>query len=73
MKRCLTVVLFSLCLVFSLFSATVFAETKGGSVVASGECGANAVWSLDSEGVLTISGSGEMASYVHKYKEDGDT
>ncbi|MCR5616679.1 MAG: leucine-rich repeat domain-containing protein, partial [Clostridiales bacterium] len=28
--------------------------------VASGTCGANLTWSLDSEGTLTISGTGEM-------------
>ena len=37
-----------------------------GAVVASGECGAegdNVVWSLDEDGLLTISGEGEMEDY----------
>ena len=37
---------------------TVFAET-----VASGSCGDNATWTLDSEGTLTVSGSGKMTDY----------
>lgn len=46
-------------MLFSLFPANiVFAET-----VASGSCGDNATWTLDSEGTLTISGSGEMKDY----------
>lgn len=37
-----------------------------GSVIASGECGAdgdNVLWSLDDQGVLTITGEGDMADY----------
>lgn len=46
-------------MLFSLFPANiVFAET-----VASGSCGDNATWTLDSEGTLTISGSGTMQDY----------
>ncbi len=33
------------------------------SVVASGECGDNLTWSVDSDGVLTISGTGDMYDY----------
>ena len=33
------------------------------STVASGTCGANLTWTLDSDGVLTISGTGMMDSY----------
>ncbi len=36
----------------------VFAET-----IASGSCGDNAAWTLDSEGTLTIGGSGKMQDY----------
>ena len=32
-----------------------------------GNCGATATWSLNSTGVLTISGSGDMANYVYDY------
>ena len=38
-------------------------------VVASGKCGTNAKWSLDSDGVLTISGSGNMNDYEYYYGE----
>ena len=33
-------------------------------VVESGTCGTNLTWSLDDEGVLTISGEGKMANYT---------
>lgn len=39
-----------------------------GSVIASGECGAdgdNVLWSLDDQGVLIITGEGDMADYNH--------
>ena len=51
-----------LCMVLALLPGAAFAA----DVVASGECGAegdNLTWTLDSEGVLTISGEGEMANY----------
>ena len=35
----------------------------GGETVASGSCGDSVNWSLDQDGVLTISGSGQMADY----------
>ncbi len=50
----------------------IFAENTGeeivsedamGAKVAYGDCGENASWELDSNGTLTISGSGEMADY----------
>ncbi|MDO4173338.1 MAG: S-layer homology domain-containing protein [Eubacteriales bacterium] len=34
------------------------------AVIASGSCGAKATWSLDGNGTLTISGSGEMDNYT---------
>jgi len=34
----------------------------------SGNCGDNAVWSLSSDGVLTISGSGDMENYRYPFK-----
>ena len=51
-----------LCMVLALLPGAAFAA----DVVASGECGAegdNLTWTLDSDGVLTISGEGEMANY----------
>ena len=39
-----------------------------GSIVASGKCGDNLTWTLDSEGTLTISGTGEMEIYESTLK-----
>ena len=42
-------------------------QAWGATVVASGNCGnngGNVTWTLDSDGVLTISGTGEMKDYV---------
>ena len=52
------------------------ATTLEASVVASGDCGGegdgtNLKWSLDSNGVLTISGSGAMADYTVNYTGSG--
>lgn len=60
------------CMLLALLPTTAFAAT----VVASGTCGAagdNLTWTLDSDGLLTISGSGEMKKYFlpwEDYKED---
>ena len=35
------------------------------TIVASGECNETVEWSLDSEGVLTISGTGAMPDYAY--------
>ena len=40
-----------------------------GEVIASGDCGENAAWTLDSEGLLTISGEGAMADYQSSPKD----
>ena len=53
----------ALVLLLALLPGSVFAA----DVVAGGSCGAegsNVIWSLDSEGVMTISGSGAMADYT---------
>lgn len=39
------------------------AETKAAEVVDSGTCGENLTWTLDDEGTLIISGTGEMYDY----------
>jgi hypothetical protein len=57
-KRLLMVVL-ALVVLIGALTLTASAAT----VVASGLCGDNLVWVLDSDGVLTISGEGEMADY----------
>lgn len=56
--------------VIMLFSVSCFivnAEDNSTTTVASGECGLygdNVVWELDSNGVLTVSGTGEMLDYT---------
>ena len=64
-KRLLSFVLAAL-MIASLLPATALAA----DIVDSGTCGAegdgsNLTWTLDSEGVLTISGSGDMHGYDH--------
>ena len=39
----------------------------GGTVVASGSCGDNLTWTLDDNGLLTISGTGAMESYTGQW------
>ena len=49
--------------------------TAGAETVASGECGNNGdnlTWVLDDEGILTISGTGDMKDYLYYYN-DHDT
>lgn len=41
-------------------------KAMNADTAASGTCGENLTWTLDSEGVLTISGTGSMASYGDK-------
>ncbi len=66
-KKALSLILsFALIIsVFSVFSITAFAEET------SGTCGENLVWSLDENGTLTISGSGEMTNYNKYWTEYG--
>ena len=64
-KRLLSFVL-AVLMIASLLPATALAADS--DIVASGTCGAegdgsNLTWTLDSEGVLTISGSGDMYDY----------
>ena len=40
-------------------------EAKAVEIVDSGTCGENLTWTLDSDGLLTISGTGEMTNYDH--------
>lgn len=46
------------------YGGTITWEPYGTKVIASGTCGENLTWSLDEEGVLTISGTGDMAGYT---------
>ena len=45
----------------------VYTDTEPGKTVASGECGEHATWTLDSNGTLTISGSGDMGYLDEEY------
>ena len=61
MKKRIISMLMVLLMVLSLMPTMAFADT-----VASGTCGAdgdNLTWTLDSDGVLTISGEGRMADF----------
>lgn len=60
MKKKIISVILVMAFALSLFNITcVSAETT-----ASGTCGANITWTLDSDGVLTLSGSGNMYNYI---------
>ena len=48
-----------LCVALTLLPTSVLAAN-----IASGTCGANLTWTISSDNVLTISGSGEMADYT---------
>lgn len=51
-------------LIVVLVSALIFGGiTVSADTVAEGECGTNATWTLDSDGTLTISGTGDMEDY----------
>ena len=63
MKRVLSLALV-LVMVLTLLPISVFADT-----VASGTCGDNLTWTLDSEGTLTISGTGRTNSYDENYRQ----
>ena len=69
-KKILSVAL-AVCMAFCSAAAlpeNAFTELTGitasaADTATSGKCGENISWSLDGKGVLTISGSGKMASY----------
>lgn len=59
MKKRMLSVLLVFCLMVSILPATVFAS----EIIASGTCGENVSWVLDSDGTMTISGTGAMPDY----------
>ena len=66
-KRIVSFILAAL-LICTLLPTSVFAA----DIVASGTCGAqgdNLVWTLDSDGTLTISGTGEMHDYYYVFSD----
>ena len=54
-----------LCLMICIAALCIFADSEAlaATIVDSGTCGDNLTWTLDSEGVLTISGTGAMQDY----------
>ena len=61
MKKILSLILTAFIACGLIFSTPL---TAGASTVASGTCGDNATWVLDSNGTLTISGTGAMSDYT---------
>ena len=66
MKKKLIAWLLVICMTVSLLPATAFAD----EVATSGKCGDNVTWTLDSEGTLTISGTGKMYETLYCYWEN---
>ena len=58
MKR--TIILSAL---LTLLTLMLCADAMAATTIDSGECGENVTWKLDSEGMLTIKGEGEMDDY----------
>ncbi len=56
--------LFLCIILLPIFTPFVLAENN--EIVASGECGDNLIWTLDREGTLTISGTGNMKNYYQR-------
>lgn len=54
----------SICLTLLVLLALAI-PAKAAEIVDSGDCGENAMWSLDDEGILTISGTGPMENYTY--------
>lgn len=53
----------TMCLMCGLIFGAVDITAYATDIVASGVCGEDVSWTLDSEGTLTISGTGEMHGY----------
>ena len=62
------VLCFTLVLCMAICNLTFAAE-----VTKSGVCGENLTWTLDANGVLTISGTGDMTNYPKATEPDFDT
>ena len=55
----------ALCLCVCLLVGGLVGRAEAADIVASGKCGANLTWTLDSEGTLTIDGNGSMYDYEY--------
>ena len=62
MKRILSLII-AIALVFSMIPTEWIGIKALAVATASGTCGDNLIWTLDSEGILTISGTGNMGNY----------
>jgi len=63
MKKRMLSLFLALAMVFGMIPA-INLTANAATVTASGDCGENATWSLDSDGVLTVSGTGVMTDYT---------
>ena len=68
MKRFLSLVLCVAMIATAIFSISAVSAAE----VANGTCGSNLTWTLDSEGTLTIDGTGIMYNYSNKDRENAD-
>ena len=64
-KRKLASVALALCVLLTLCPT----PTRAAETVASGDCGADIAWTLDSDGLLTFSGSGAMTDFDYDYSQ----
>ena len=70
MKKCWKkLILFALMLVAAVVVGK--GNVKAATIIDSGSCGDNATYTLDSDGVLTISGSGKISDYAFAYRIGG--
>ena len=63
LKRFLSILL-ATALMLSILPVSAFAETVETTYPVTGSCGESLAWSLDENGTLTVSGTGEMADYT---------
>lgn len=69
MRKCLQkIVLFALMAVAALWIGKV--DATAATIVEKGSCGENATYTLDSDGVLTISGSGKIKQWAFARRND---
>ncbi len=57
---------------FPVQAVKTMLSASAADIVDSGTCGDNVTWTLDSEGTLTISGTGEMTSSSYKDNHEND-
>lgn len=67
MRRIVNSVIITTIMIFTLVICVLFItdRTYATEIIDSGTCGDNLIWELDDEGLLTISGTGDMYDYVN--------